>query len=114
MNKRNLHKAKGRKNPAGKGFIFSVDALGAIAVVIVLGAIWILSVHHSSGMLGTQIEKKVRDDAMVSLYKNDLTKTDSAFASHADFSTVFCKKYFIYDDALNNAKEYSVCGGVKQ
>lgn len=97
-----------------KGFIFSVDALGAIAVVLVLGAIWILFVHHSGGMFGAQTEKQAKDNAMVSLYKSDLTKTDSAFGSHADFTTVFCKKYFIYDEASDEAKEYSVCGGVKQ
>jgi hypothetical protein len=97
-----------------KGFIFSVDALGAIAVVIVLAAMWVLFVQHSGGMFGAQIEKKAKDNAMVALYKNDLTKTDSAFSSHADLNTVFCKKYFIYNSTLNDADEYSVCGGVKQ
>lgn len=109
-----LHWKKGGKNPASKGFIFSVDALGAIAVVIVLGAIWILFVHHSGGMFGMQIEKTVKDEAMVSLYTNHQTVESAADSAHDDLTTVFCKKYFIYDNASNEAKEWGVCEGVTQ
>ena len=88
-----------------KGFIFSVDSIGAIAIVMLLCIAWILFVYYESGMKATQMNKSTQDNALVSLYtgtpENDSLDTGKEFAS--------CKKYFSYDDSANSVIEYMHC-----
>lgn len=96
---------EGVERVSEKGFIFSVDSIGAIAIVIALGVVWILFVHYETGMRTTQMNKSTQDNALVSLYtgvpENDSLNTSKEFA--------LCKKYFAYDDATNSVIEYMHC-----
>ncbi|MEM0360178.1 MAG: hypothetical protein QXK06_02460 [Candidatus Diapherotrites archaeon] len=98
-----------------KGFIFSMDALGAIAIVLVVGAIWVLFLHHANSTWPVLSAKEAKDRAIVAVYRNQsFNETTSAPAANADMNTIFCKKYYLYSAIDNKVSEKSVCKGVKQ
>jgi len=80
-----------------EGFIFSVDALGAIVVVTVLGIAWVLYVHTETGISMTQKHKRAQDTTLVNLY----TKNAEFQDLNIEKEVTTCKKYFFYDTAYD-------------
>ncbi|MCD6479044.1 MAG: hypothetical protein J7L44_04130 [Candidatus Diapherotrites archaeon] len=78
---------KGRK----KGFIFTIDAIAALGVVIVLAVTWSIAVRAKTAeRYFTYMEKIARDEAVVDIYANTLQSDDF---NSLKMNTV-CKKYF--------------------
>ena len=91
-----------------KGFIFSIDAMGAIAVIAVLGIAWVFLAQQETGKVGQQISRIARDNATVNLYTGvavseslDTTKTYS-----------YCKNYYSYEAGTNTVSEQMKCEGM--
>lgn len=80
-----------------KGFIFSVDALGAIAIVTVLGIAWVLYVHTETSPSMTQKHKSAQDATLMNLY----TKNHEFQDLNLEKEITTCKKYFFYDTAYD-------------
>lgn len=79
------------------GFIFSVDALGAIAIVTVLGIAWVLYVHTETSVSMTQKHKRAQDTTLVNLYTENREFQDL----NLEKEITTCKKYFFYDTAYD-------------
>jgi len=78
-----------------KGFIFSVDAMGAVALVVVLAMAWVFYVHYETGMAFEQRHKTAQDRALVNLYMGIEENQDMNISKE----TSVCKKYFFYQVA---------------
>lgn len=93
-----------------KGFIFSVDAMGAVAIVVVLAIAWVMYVHHETGMALEQRHKTAQDRALVNLYMGIEENQDL----NINKETSVCKKYFYYDWNIEDkadAKDFKHCEG---
>jgi len=79
-----------------KGFIFSIDAMGAIAVIAVLGLAWVFLVQQETGTVGQQISRIARDSAMTNLYTGT-TANESVTLTPAVPTYSYCKNYYLYN-----------------
>ena len=79
-----------------KGFIFTIDALAAVTIIIALAVVWatFARAKMSEKSYYESMEKIARDETVVALYVNDLS--NDSFAGSA-FSTYVCSKYFKLD-----------------
>lgn len=88
-----------------KGFIFSVDALGALAIVTIVAVGWVLLSQQPSGNKMNSMQKKTQDNALLNLYTGQTTSHEF----HMDKNFAVCKKYFEYvpaSDSVNNDPAY--------
>jgi len=76
-----------------KGFIFSIDAMGAIAVIAALGIAWVFLVQQETGETGQHISRIARDSAMTDMY------TGAATTETLDTTQTYsyCKNYYTYN-----------------
>jgi len=79
------------KHGKKKGFIFTIDAIAALGIVIVLAVTWSIAVRAKTAeRYFTYMEKIARDEAVVDIYANTLRDDDFNFLK---MNTV-CKRYF--------------------
>lgn len=75
-----------------RGFMFTVDALAAVTVIIALALVWATMprAKTSEKSYYESLEKIARDETIVALYVNDKSQDnyDSALANY------ICSKYF--------------------
>jgi hypothetical protein len=89
-----------------KGFIFSIDALFAAALVIaLLGTIYLISTQNvSSEVLGSEFSRlKVTDAATVALYQgNDASDYGlTEFPDQYNTKLISCAEYYSFDPSFS-------------
>jgi len=77
-----------------QGFIFTIDAIAAIAIVIVLAVTWSIAVRAKTGekYFFTYTDKVSRDESLVAIYSRNLHSDE--FEPLDVNMNISCKKYF--------------------
>ena len=85
-----------------KGFIFTIDALAAVAVIIALAVTWATFTRAkvSERSYYESMEKIARDETVVALYVNDLANDSVAGISASNIYV--CSKYFKLEPNSNS------------
>ncbi len=77
-----------------KGFVFTIDALAAVTIIIALAVAWATFVRGKTSEKSyyESMEKIARDETVVALYKNVLSNDDIGAIYNEKFYV--CSKYF--------------------
>jgi len=80
-----------------KGFIFTIDALAAVTIIVALAIAWATGARAkiSEKSYYESMEKIARDETVVALYKNVLSNDDISAIYNENFYV--CSKYFKLD-----------------
>jgi len=74
-----------------KGFIFTMDAIAALGIIIVLAVTWSIAVRAKAGdKYFVYMEKIARDEGIVSIYTHSLHSDDF----NALNANTVCERYF--------------------
>ncbi len=95
-----------------KGFIFTADALGAIAIILLAGVAWTMAVYFETGTGFEQAHKTAQDNALYSLY----TGTEESQLPDLEKANAVCKKYYSYDETAagtGEILEFQHCKGAR-
>ena len=97
-----------------KGFIFTFDSVGAIAIVIALGVVWVMLIHYESDRSLAINHKTAQDATLVNIYTGVKENDDLDALQHVidmNVGSGVCKRYFTYD--AGTIKEHTHCEEIR-
>ena len=97
-----------------KGFMFSIDALLAIALIVSASLAFAMLVQESDSELLLAQDKRIAasDDAIVGFYLKNITNVPDGVSSFIDSKkTAYCSKAYSYDFSTTNAASVDFCEG---
>ncbi|MDO8646883.1 MAG: hypothetical protein Q7R70_00515 [Candidatus Diapherotrites archaeon] len=97
-----------------KGFMFSIDALLAIALIVSASLAFAMLVQESDSELLLAQDKRIAasDDAIVGFYLKNITNVPAGVSSFIDSKkTAYCSKAYYYDFSTTNVASVDFCEG---